>query len=68
MTQKSSLANPIQGYDCLLKLILIGQASSGKSSLVNRFVDNNYSEDSLTTIGTDLRSITLKIDEAAVRL
>lgn len=52
----------------MFKIILIGQSAIGKSSIVNRFVENQYGEDSLATIGMDLKSITLKIDDTAVRL
>ena len=53
----------------MFKIILIGQAATGKTSIINRFVDSVYNEnDTLATIGMDLKSITLQIDETAVRL
>ena len=58
----------IEKYDRLLKIIMIGAASVGKSSLLNRFIDDTYSEETLTTIGADLRSITLKINDLNIRL
>ena len=58
----------IDKYDRLLKIIMIGAASVGKSSLLNRFIDDTYSEETLTTIGADLRSITLKINDLNIRL
>lgn len=35
---------------------------------MNRFVEDNYESEGLTTIGMDLKSITLKMDEQLVRL
>lgn len=58
----------LSGYDRLFKIILIGQSATGKTSIVNRFVDEKFDDDGLTTIGMDLKSITLQIDEVAVRL
>lgn len=58
----------IQGYDRLFKIILIGQSATGKTSIVNRFVEDQFQEEGLTTIGMDLKSITLRINEMAVRL
>lgn len=58
----------MQGYDKLFKIILVGSAASGKTSLVNRFVEDIFQEDVLTTIGMDLKSVTLKVEDIAVRL
>lgn len=55
-------------YDKIFKIILIGSQATGKSSLVNRFIEDKFEEESLTTIGIDLKSITIKIDELLVRL
>ena len=38
--QKQSLAtDQLQEYDKMFKIILIGQAATGKTSIINRFVD-----------------------------
>ena len=47
---------------------MIGSSGTGKTSLVNRFVEDHFEDEGLTTIGTDLKSITLKMDDLAVRL
>ena len=46
----------------------MGSAASGKTSLVNRFVEDTFQEDALTTIGMDLKSVTLQVEDVAVRL
>ena len=42
-----------QDYDYLFKLLLIGNSSVGKSSLILRFTDNIFNERFLPTIGVD---------------
>ena len=58
----------INTYDRQFKIIMIGASSVGKSSLVNRFIEDTFNEEGLATIGMDLRSITLKIERMNVRL
>ena len=61
--------NPLQGYDKIFKIILLGKADAGKTSLISKFVEDFYKEGPLTTIGVDLKCITLKGDDGtAVRL
>ena len=43
-------------YDHLLKLVLVGDASVGKSSLLLRFVDGVYDTDLPATIGVDFKA------------
>jgi GTPase SAR1 family protein len=48
---------------------MIGQSAIGKTSILYRFVENQFlGENLLTTVGVDLKSITLSMDEMAVRL
>ena len=42
-----------QEYDYLFKLLLIGNSSVGKSSLLLRFVDNTWDDTFVPTIGVD---------------
>ena len=61
--------NLFQGFDRSYKIILLGAASSGKTSLLIRFVDEVYSSaDVYATVGIELKSCTLKVDSQAVRL
>lgn len=55
-------------YDYLFKLVIIGNSGVGKSSLLLRFADDQFSETYLTTIGVDFRFKTLKIDDKNVKL
>ena len=47
------MSNSNQEYDYLFKLLLIGNSSVGKSSLLYRFVDNSWDENFVPTIGVD---------------
>ena len=62
--------DPSKGYgERLYKVILLGQASTGKTSLLIRFVDDTYNADTImNTVGVDLKGCTLQIDNSIVRL
>ncbi|EGR30169.1 ras oncogene family protein, putative [Ichthyophthirius multifiliis] len=57
-----------QDYDYLFKLLLIGNSSVGKSSLLLRFSDNIFNECFLPTIGVDFKIRTFDIQGKAVKL
>ena len=45
-----------QDYDYLFKVILVGDTSVGKSSLLLRFIEDNFLDNMLMTIGVDFVS------------
>mmetsp|Transcript_34146 Transcript_34146/g.24656 ORF Transcript_34146/g.24656 Transcript_34146/m.24656 type:complete len:100 (+) Transcript_34146:457-756(+) len=55
-------------YQKVYKIIMLGSASTGKTSLLKRFVDDEYKNDQLATVGMDLKFLNLKICETPVRL
>lgn len=45
----------IREYDYLFKIVIVGNSSVGKSSLLRRFADDQFQESYLATIGVDFR-------------
>ncbi|KAL0220881.1 hypothetical protein RCL1_000735 [Eukaryota sp. TZLM3-RCL] len=55
-------------YDHLYKLLLIGDSAVGKSCLLVRFADGEFSDTFTTTIGVDFKIQTLDIDNKTIKL
>ena len=45
------------------KVVLIGDFATGKTSLIRRYVDNQFSDDYLTTIGVKISKKNLQVSE-----
>ena len=58
----------LKGYDRQYKIIMLGPSSTGKTSLLIRFIDDEFDETTMNTIGIELKSMTLKVEDQAVRL
>ena len=50
------------------KLIFLGDQSVGKSSILNRFLNDNFTEDYQATIGLDFQSKNVQIDNQDIHL
>ena len=48
-------------YDMMAKIVIIGNSAVGKTNLMLRFVDNDYSITHTPTIGVDFRSRILEV-------
>jgi len=55
-------------YECLFKLVIVGDSGVGKSSLLLRFADDSFNDTYLTTIGVDFRFRTLNVDGKNLKL
>ncbi|KAJ5076545.1 ras-related protein rab-30 [Anaeramoeba ignava] len=55
-------------FDFLFKVVLVGAAGVGKTSLINRYVDNVFVHDSTTTIGLDFKTKDIQMDDKKTRL
>lgn len=47
---------------CMYKILILGNCSVGKSSILNRYVNNSFSEFQLSTIGLDVINKNLTLD------
>jgi len=56
------------GYDHLLKLIIIGDSSVGKTCLLLRFSEDSFPLSHMPTIGIDFKIKTINIDDQKVKL
>mmetsp|Transcript_68038 Transcript_68038/g.61152 ORF Transcript_68038/g.61152 Transcript_68038/m.61152 type:complete len:202 (-) Transcript_68038:364-969(-) len=55
-------------FDHLFKLVLIGDASVGKTSLLLRFADDSFEDNYISTVGVDFRFRTVTVDNELVKL
>ncbi|ANB14055.1 Rab family GTPase SEC4 [Sugiyamaella lignohabitans] len=55
-------------YDLLIKLLLIGDSGVGKSCLLLRFCDDQFTPSFITTIGIDFKIRTINLDDKRVKL
>ncbi|KAI5190669.1 hypothetical protein NEMIN01_1134 [Nematocida minor] len=55
--------------ECLqLKLLIIGESNVGKTSILQRFIENSFHKTFSTTIGIDFRSKTISVDNEDIEL
>lgn len=57
-----------QHFDYLFKMLVIGNSSAGKSSMLLRFSDGVFSESFLPTIGVDFKIRTIEIAKSMIKL
>jgi len=55
-------------YDCLVKILLIGDSGVGKSSIMKQFTDEEYHDEYACTIGVDYKSIPITVKNKLVKL
>ncbi|KAK5980293.1 hypothetical protein GCK32_003341 [Trichostrongylus colubriformis] len=55
-------------YEFLFKLLVIGESSVGKSSLLRRFTDNVFHQSCASTVAVDFKIRTLMVDNSMIKL
>lgn len=55
-------------YDYLFKILLIGDSGVGKSAILNRYCDDSYSDNYISTIGVDFKIKTINIDNLTIKI
>ena len=62
---KGSEALPNISYDYIFKVALIGDSGTGKTSILIRFIEDYFLEDTKSTIGVDFKIVSLQLDSKA---
>ncbi|XP_065885938.1 ras-related protein Rab-13-like [Dysidea avara] len=62
------MAAEVETYDALIKLILIGNSSVGKTCLILRYVENTYQKNFLPTIGVDFKTKNVKYQNGRYKI
>ena len=55
-------------YDYLFKILMIGDSGVGKSALLNRYCDDFYSDNYISTIGVDFKVKTIEVNGLRIKL
>lgn len=55
-------------YDVMIKIVLLGESGVGKTNIFQRYVNDEFSENTLATIGMDFVSLDKDIDGKRTKL
>ena len=66
--QIKKMAAQNRQHDHLFKLLIIGDAGVGKSSILVRFADNIFTPSYITTIGVDFKIRTIELNGQKIKL
>ncbi len=58
----------MEPYDCLIKSVFIGNTGCGKSSIIERFINDAFDKVHLPTIGVEFFSRCFRIDNYTIKL
>lgn len=54
-------------HDYLFKILILGNSDVGKSSISVRYIDNEFSNSPIITMGSDFKAKNVKIDDKIIR-
>jgi len=57
-----------QQQENLIKIIILGSSNVGKTCILHRYFENEYSENSLSTIGIDFKTKYFKFDDTKIKV
>ena len=55
-------------FDALFKIIIIGDSGIGKSCILKRLIDDDFSEDHDVTVGVEFGSYLIKVEDKTLKL
>lgn len=64
----SSYSRPTRSCDYLFKIVIIGDSHAGKSCLMNRFADNEFSSSFISTVGIDFKVKTIELEGKKIKI
>ena len=56
-----------EDYDMIFKVVLIGDSGVGKSNLLSRYLKNEFSYDTKTTVGVEFGAKKIEIDDMKIK-
>lgn len=62
------MSQPSETYEYLFKFLIIGSASTGKSSILHQFLENKFKGDTTHTIGAEFGSKVINVKEKSIKL
>lgn len=68
MTNNSKMWKTREDYDYIVKIVVIGDSHVGKSSILMKYCDDDFSPKFITTIGIDFKVRTVHMDGKIVKL
>ena len=63
----SSSIDEDEDYEILIKFLLIGDSSVGKSNLLSRFTKNEFSHETKTTIGVEFATKSINAENKIIK-
>ena len=57
-----------ENYEHLYKIIIIGDSGVGKSNILGRYLNNEFKQDTKSTVGVEFGSKKIKVDGANIKL
>lgn len=64
----TTFLNNYNDYDYLFKVIIVGDSGVGKSCLLNRYTDDQFTNEHYSTIGVDFKIKTIEIGGKQIKL
>lgn len=61
------MADDNEDYDMMFKVVLIGDSGVGKSNLFSRYINNEFSYNTKTTVGVEFGSKKIVIDDLKIK-
>ncbi|KAG9343182.1 hypothetical protein JZ751_014161, partial [Albula glossodonta] len=65
---RAAQREPEPTFDCMFKILIIGNSSVGKTSFLFRYADDSFSHSFVSTVGIDFKVKTVYRDDKRIKL